>query len=146
MKAVRDKHVSLSWHDARASRLEAILSRGDRRLGGAILAAWKKGCRFDAWDEHFDHDKWAQSMLECGLDPAFYANRRREYDEVLPWDHIDCGVNKRYLIREDERAQSGETTQDCRLGECAGCGVSRILPTASERTLDVACASETEEG
>lgn len=104
MKALREKHVALSWHDARASRLEAVLSRGDRRLGAVILAAWKKGCRFDAWDEHFDYDKWTESLRECGLDPAFYANRRRAHDEVLPWDHIDCGVTGEYLMREDERA------------------------------------------
>ena len=146
MKALREKHVSLSWHDARTSHLEAILSRGDRRLGSAILAAWRKGCRFDAWDEHFDYGKWMESLAECGLDPAFYANRRRQYDEVLPWDHIDCGVSKRYLIREDQRAESGETTKDCRLDECTGCGVSRLVRTASERTLDVPCVAQTEEG
>ena len=108
MKALRGKHVALSWQDARASRLEAVLSRGDRRLGAVILAAWRKGCRFDAWDEHRDHEKWVQALDECGLDPAFYANRRRAHDEVLPWDHIDCGVTGEYLMREDERA--GEVT------------------------------------
>ncbi|MHB0913762.1 MAG: TIGR03960 family B12-binding radical SAM protein [Armatimonadota bacterium] len=118
-RTVRSRDISLSWHDARTSRLEAVLSRGDRRLAEGIFTAWKSGCRFDAWDEHFDYNKWMDSLAEAGLDPAFYANRERPYDEVLPWDHIDCGVDKRYLERED-RAEG--TTPDCRV-QCAGCGL-----------------------
>lgn len=127
MKALREKHVSMSWHDARTSHLEATLARGDRRVGKAILAAWKRGCRFDAWDEHFEYSKWMESLAEVGLDPAFYANRHREYDEVLPWDHIDCGISRQFLIQEDKCAEAGKVTEDCRLGKCAGCGVSRLV-------------------
>ena len=126
-RALRNKHVSLSWHDARMSRLEAILSRGDRRLGKAILLAWRKGCRFDAWGERLDHEKWMESLDEAGLDPAFYANRRRDYAEVLPWDHINCGISKQFLMREDQRVEAGEVTPDCRLEKCAGCGVAGLL-------------------
>lgn len=138
-RALRNKHVSLSWHDARTSHLEAVLARGDRRLGKAILLAWQKGCRFDAWNEQFDYQKWSESLREAGLAPRFYANRRREYDEALPWDHIDCGVGKQFLVREDARAGAEEITGDCRLEKCAGCGVSRLL----QEVTDVACVTQT---
>lgn len=144
--AFRGKHLSLSWHDSRTSHLEGILSRGDRRLGKAILGAWRMGCRFDAWQEHFDYNKWMDALREQGLQPGFYANRRREYDEVLPWDHINCGVSKQFLIREDKRAEVGETTADCRLASCTGCGISRLLPRTlikEGNTPDVACVAET---
>lgn len=138
-RALRNKHVSLSWHDARTSHLEAVLARGDRRLGKAILLAWQKGCRFDAWNEQFDYQKWSESLRQAELDPRFYANRRREYDEALPWDHIDCGVGKQFLVREDARAEAEEITRDCRLEKCAGCGVSRLL----QEVTDVACVTQT---
>ena len=125
--ACKDGHVTLGWHDALTSRLEAVLSRGDRRLGQLILAAWKKGCRLDAWHENFDYGKWMEAIEEVGLDFEFYANRTRAYDEVLPWDHIDCGVSKQFLIIEDKRAETGEVTHDCRLEKCTGCGISRIF-------------------
>jgi radical SAM family uncharacterized protein len=143
-RALKDGHVVLHWHDARTSRLEAILSRGDRRLGRAIVAAWRKGCRMDAWHEHFDYEKWMEALAESGLDPGFYANRLREYEEVLPWDHIDCGVSKGFLMREDKRAETAEVTPDCRFeeGVCTGCGITRMLPrrSAGSEMPDVACA------
>lgn len=120
--ASRSRDVTLSWHDARTSHLEAVLARGDRRLGKGILMAWSKGCRFDAWHEHFNFDKWMEALGEAGIDPAFYANRRRSYDEVLPWDHISCGVSKQFLMREDSRSETCEVTGDCRLEKCMGCG------------------------
>jgi len=136
-RALVGKHVELSWHDARTSQLEAVLSRGDRRLGKAILLAWRgcpdgSGCslrrhRFDAWHEEFDYSKWMQAFDEAGIDPGFYANRVRDYNEVLPWDHIDCGETKEFLIREDQLAESGEVTPDCRLDKCHSCGVSRLV-------------------
>lgn len=143
-KALREKHVAMSWHDAEISHLEGILARGDRRLGKAILTAWRKGCRFDAWDEEFNHGKWMESLAEVGLSAEFYANRQRSYDEVLPWDHIECGISKSFLIREDKRAESGEVSVDCRLDKCTGCGVSRLLPSAQdgEGVLDVACTAK----
>jgi len=147
--ALKDGHVSLSWHDARTSHLEAVLSRGDRRLGKAILLAWQKGSRFDAWQEYFDYEKWMGSLEEVGLDGSFYANRRRDYDETLPWDHINCGVSKQFLIREDKRAEAEEVTQDCRLEKCTGCGVSGLLPsplTVNHEVPDVACVAEASQG
>ena len=138
MKALREKHVAMSWSNARTSHLEGILSRGDRRLGKVILTAWRKGCRFDAWDEVFNYGKWMDSLAEIGLSAEFYPNRHRSYDEVLPWDHIDCGISKAFLVREDKRAESGETTMDCRLDKCTGCGVSRLIPHSNEEP-DVAC-------
>ena len=143
--AFKDGHVTLNWHDASTSHLEAILSRGDRRLGKAIIRAWQKGCRFDAWNEHFDCQKWMESLAEVGLDAGFYANRRREYEENLPWDHIDCGVSKQFLMSEDERAEAEEVTEDCRLAKCTGCGASKLLPrrlSAGDEVLDVACIAK----
>ena len=136
--AIRSRDISLSWHDARSSRLEAVLSRGDRRLGKAIHLAWRKGCRFDAWSEHFRYDLWMAAISESGLDPDFYANRRREWTEVLPWDHINCGVTKDFLIAEDRRADACEVTSDCRLGECHNCGVSRMADCPKRDAVPVA--------
>ena len=149
-RALRDRAVSISWHDARTSHLECVLSRGDRRLGKVIRLAWRKGCRFDAWHEHLDYDKWMDALKEAGLDPKFYANRQREYNETLPWDHIDCGINKQFLMLEDKRAEAGEITRDCRLDKCTGCGATRLLPRRSTRpsrveVMDVACVTKTAE-
>ena len=88
-------------------------------------AAWKKGCRFDGWDDQFRFDLWSEAFEECGIDPAFYANRRREYDEVLPWDHLDYGVSKNFLINENKKAHGSVTTPNCR-EKCAGCGANKL--------------------
>jgi len=146
-QALRKKHVSLSWHNARMSHLEAVLSRGDRRLGKAILLAWRNGCRFDAWDERLDVAQWMGALDDAGLDPGFYANRRREYDEVLPWDHIVCGVSKEFLVREDRRAEAVEVTPDCRFDRagCAGCGVAGLLSgvrAGMREVPNVACVAK----
>ena len=122
--AIRDKAIQLSWHDAKASALEGVLSRGDRKVGEVILRAWQRGCKFDAWDEHFRYEEWMRAFSECGVDPAYHANRARSYDEPLPWDHIDCGVSKRFLMSEDMRANEAQVTPDCRLEGCVGCGVA----------------------
>lgn len=137
--AINDRAVRVSWHDARTSVLEGVLARGDRRVGEAIYLAWKKGCRFDAWHEHFGFDAWQSAFEEAGVDPAFYAHRGRRADEVLPWDHIDCGVTKRFLVAENERAENGQLTQDCRLDRCSGCGLARLVPRDEE--IDVPCPS-----
>jgi radical SAM family uncharacterized protein len=125
-RGLRKSGISLSWHDPRTTLLEAALSRGDRRLGRVIHRAWKLGARFDAWDERFDERLWQQAFAETGLDPDFYARRERSLDEVLPWDHIDVGVRKEFLVREYQRSLRGETTFDCR-GGCIDCGISEAF-------------------
>ena len=123
----RLKRLDLSWNDAPTSRLEAVLSRGDRRLGQALHRAWELGCRFDAWHEQLRIDKWQQALAETGLDPAFYAHRERSLEETLPWDHLDVGVSKQFLRREYERALGGVVSADCRHGACLGCGPLRVV-------------------
>lgn len=118
---IKDRAISFRYHDSSLSYLEAVFSRGDRRVADVLELVWKKGSRFDSWDEFFKFDVWIKTFEEAGVDPAFYANRRREYDEILPWDHIDIGVSKDYLMKEAQRALKGEITQDCRSG-CEGCG------------------------
>jgi len=117
----RTRRIDYNYHDAKTSFIEAVLARGDRRLGAVILAAWKAGAKFDGWDEHFSFATWQQAFTDCGLDPAFYANRRREYSEVLPWDHIDMGVNKKFLVTESLKAREGDLTRNCASG-CSNCG------------------------
>lgn len=120
---IRSRFISYSWHDPELSFLEAVFARGDRRLGKVLVKAWEKGCKFDSWGEHFKFDVWMEAFKECGLDPAFYANRRRGEDEVLPWDHIDIGVSKKFLLNESKKAYRGELTSNCRSG-CTGCGAA----------------------
>ena len=117
------KKISLSYHDANISVLEGVLARGDRRLGAVLAAAQKNGCRFDSWDECFSFERWMEAFRACGLDLQFYANRRRGYDELLPWDHLDYAVSKAFLIREHKAALQGITTPNCR-EKCAGCGAN----------------------
>ncbi|MGI5849097.1 MAG: TIGR03960 family B12-binding radical SAM protein [Christensenellales bacterium] len=116
--------VKLSWHDAKISMLEAVFARGDRRLSCVLAAAYSKGCRFDSWKEHFDFEKWQAAFEQNGISQAFYANRNREKDEVLPWDMISSGVDKAYLWREKIASDKGITTSDCRHG-CKGCGLKK---------------------
>ncbi len=123
VSCVHTKKISLSWHDSATSFLEAVLARGDRRLGRVLEAAHKRGFKLDAWSEHFDFDGWMTIFEECGLAPAFYANRRRSYDEVLPWDHLDYGVSKAFLISESKKAHEATTTPNCRQA-CSGCGAA----------------------
>lgn len=121
VESVTTRKISLSWHDARTSYLEAVLARGDRRLGRVLEEAYRRGCHLDAWSEHFQYEVWLRTFADCGLDPAFYANRRRPYEEVLPWDHLDYGVSKAFLIRENKLAHESKTTPNCRQ-KCSGCG------------------------
>lgn len=121
-----DKKISISWSKYDTSLLEAVLARGDRRVGAAVYSAWKKGCKLDSWDEYFDFVKWKQAFEECGLDMAFYANRRRGYDEIAPWSHINMLVSREFFIGENKRAHEGECTPNCR-ERCSDCGVSRIV-------------------
>lgn len=123
--SVKSRKITLNWHDADTSFLEAVFARGDRRLSRVLIRAFEKGCRFDGWDEYFSLPKWLEVFEECGIDPAFYANRRREYDEILPWDHLDYGLTKEFLIREHKKALASETTPHCRQ-KCAGCGANQL--------------------
>jgi len=121
-RAIRGRGLRLSWHDPQSTLLEAVFSRGDRRLGKVLLRAWELGARFDAWGEHFRFDLWQRAFAEAGLNPDFYARRERPLDELLPWDHIDTGVEKRFLIEEYRRALEGKPLPDCRT-RCHACGV-----------------------
>ena len=125
-RGLRGPGISFSWHDPRTTLLEAALSRGDRRLGQVIYRAWQWGAKFDAWDELLDEDLWWRAFADAALDPNFYARRERPLDEVLPWDHIDVGVRKEFLVEEYQRSLRGETTIDCREG-CVDCGVSEVF-------------------
>jgi radical SAM family uncharacterized protein/radical SAM-linked protein len=138
---LRKRKLAFKWHDAHLSFLEGVFARGDRRLSRVLLKARELGCRFDGWGEHHDFRKWEQAFDEAGIDPDFYL-RRREDDELLPWDHLDSGVSGEFLRKEEEKSREGFPTGDCRDGSCTGCGVcdfSRIQPrvhvpeTAGER-------------
>jgi radical SAM superfamily enzyme YgiQ (UPF0313 family) len=122
-QGLRRKGIRLSWQDPEVSLLEAALSRGDRRLGKVIYRAWKLGCTFDSWDEHFNNENWSRAFEEAGLEPSFYAQRQRSLDELLPWAHIDVGVTPAFLKREYQRSLEGEETRDCRTEACNACGL-----------------------
>ncbi len=126
MDSVKTKKIKVSYHNPDVSALEVILAKGDRRLCKAVYTAWKKGCRFDSWDEYFRYDKWLEAFEECGIDPSFYANRKFEFDEILPWDHLDYLVSKEFLIRENRTAHEAATTPNCRQ-RCSGCGVNKAV-------------------
>ncbi len=123
VECVKSRKIHLSWHDSSTSIMEAVLARGDRRLSKVIYNAWKSGCKFDSWGEYFNWDKWLEAFKECDVDPAFYAHRRREFDEINPWDHIDLGITKDFFIRQDKLAHESITTPHCRI-KCAGCGAT----------------------
>ncbi|MBQ8393038.1 MAG: TIGR03960 family B12-binding radical SAM protein [Clostridia bacterium] len=122
---ITDRRVRYNWHEAKVSRLEAVFSKGNRRLSKAIAYAVEQGMRFDAWDEYFDYDKWMDVFDKCGIDPSFYANRRMDYDEILPWDVIDIGVSKKFLISESKKAYESVTTPNCK-EKCSGCGANKL--------------------
>ena len=125
-QAMTTKTVTYNWHDGQTSCIEAVLARGDRRLGNVLEAVWRKGGHLDAWEEYFSLDRWREAFEECGVDPAFYAYRRREKDEIMPWDMISSGVTRQYLWREYENAMAGVTTPDCRT-HCNGCGANQLV-------------------
>ncbi len=121
MAQLNQKHIKYNWHEADASMMEGVLARGDRKLCQVILKAYQKGCIFDAWGEYFKFDVWMDTFKECGIDPMFYTVREREDDEIFPWDIINCGVTKAFLLREWKNALAGKKSSNCRLG-CLGCG------------------------
>jgi radical SAM family uncharacterized protein len=133
-QSLRRLGIQLSWQDPKASLLETVLSRGDRRLSKVIHRAWQLGCTFDAWSEHFDYKKWLQAFEGVGLDPGFYAYRHRSLDELLPWAHIDVGVDTAFLKQEYQRTLEGKETPDCSQGQCNACGLERWLPICQERS------------
>lgn len=120
---IRSKKINFNYHENRTSFLEGVFARGDRRLGAVLEAAHKKGCSFDGWDEFFDLDKWVEAFAECNIDPAFYANRPRSYEEITPWEHLDYCVSKEFLIAENQRALEEKVTPNCR-EKCANCGAN----------------------
>ncbi len=122
---ITTRKINLSFHNTDTSLLEAVFARGDRRLADVIEAAWKKGCCFDGWDDLFRFDLWQEAFDECGLSMDFYANRRRSFDEVLPWDHMDYGISKAFLIEENKKAHESSTTANCR-EKCSACGASKL--------------------
>lgn len=124
LDCINSKKIKCSYHQQNVSILEAVLARGDRRLCRAVYTAWKKGCTLDSWDEHFRYDLWLEAFEQCGVDIGFYANRRRSYDEIMPWSHLDYLISKDFLIRENKKAHNAQTTRNCKEG-CSGCGVGK---------------------
>ena len=122
---IKDRKIKYNYHDAKVSFIEAVFARGDRRLAPAIALAVEEGAVFDAWDEYFDFDKWMDVFARTGVDPAFYTTRGFGLDEVLPWDIIDCGVTKQFLLRERNKAYEGKTTPSC-AEHCSGCGANKL--------------------
>lgn len=134
-EGLKGKHLVYNWHSPESSFLEAVLSRGDRRLSRAILEAWKRGCKFDGWEEHFNYERWKEAFYVAGLVPEYYANREISLEEKLPWDHINTGVTKAYLIKEYKKSLIGRTTPDCRVQGCMGCGVCSLEDKAKKEGL-----------
>lgn len=120
---LKKSKIKYNWHDFKLSRMEGIISRGDRRIGKAIIKAWEKGCSFDGWAEYFNYDKWMEAMADCGIDPDEYACRTRSPYEALPWDFIDIGVRKKFLLDEKKKAYEGITSENCR-EDCLACGAA----------------------
>jgi len=119
---LKKRKVKFKWQDAPLSLMEGVFARGDRRLAPVLIRAVELGCRFDGWREHFSLERWMQACADCGIEPEWYL-RRRELDEILPWDHLDCGVTREFLLAERERATAEAATKDCRDGSCSACGV-----------------------
>ena len=125
-EAMNTKSVTYNWHPSPTSFMEAVISCGDRRLGKVIETAWRKGETLSGWEDYFDLNRWMEAFEECGLDPHFYANRRRSEDEILPWSMISCGVAPGYLKREHALSYEGVTTPDCRT-HCNACGANCLV-------------------
>lgn len=131
-RRLKHRRIVFNWHDARLSFTEAVFARGGRTVGDALERAWQLGCKFDSWSDHFKFDKWMEAFADVELDPSFYANRPFQLDEVLPWDHIDAGINKKFLGSEFAKALELQTTSDCRFDKCTGCGVCQNLPVMND--------------
>ncbi len=125
LSSVKTKKISVSYHKVNISFLEGVLARGDRRLCDVVEYAWKHGCKFDSWDDSFLFDVWLEAFEKTGVDPLFYTSRKRDYEEILPWDHLDYGIRKQFLIDESRKAYESQTTPHCRI-KCAGCGSNML--------------------
>ena len=125
LESIPSKKIKVSYHETPTSLLEGVLARGDRRLSAVIYSAFKDGCKFDSWDEHFKFDYWMKAFEENNLDPYFYTQRKRDFSEVLPWDHLDYGISRKFLEKENLKAHENKTTPHCRI-KCAGCGANRL--------------------
>lgn len=125
LESIPSKKIKVSYHETPTSLLEGVLARGDRRLSAVIYSAFKDCCKFDSWDEHFKFDSWMKAFEENNLDPYFYTQRKREFSEVLPWDHLDYGISRKFLEKENLKAHENKTTLHCRI-KCAGCGANRL--------------------
>lgn len=125
LESIPSKKIKVSYHETPTSLLEGVLARGDRRLSAVIYSAFKDGCKFDSWDEHFKFASWMKAFEENNLDPYFYTQRKRDFSEVLPWDHLDYGISRKFLEKENLKAHENITTPHCRI-KCAGCGANRL--------------------
>ncbi len=124
--SIKSKKIKVSYHDSKTSQLEAVFAKGDRKLAPVIVAAYKNGCYFDGWGEHFKYTTWMKTFEECGIDPHFYANREISLDEVTPWSHMDYGITKEFLCREYTKALNAKTTEPCNL-QCHACGANKLF-------------------
>lgn len=122
---IRNRAITYNWHEPEGSFIEAVLARGDRRLGPVIEDVWRRGGRLESWSEHFSLARWMAAFEAAGIDPHFYANRQRGDDEIFPWDVIDSGVSRQFLARERDAAYENRLSPDCRKA-CTACGVTRI--------------------
>lgn len=120
--AIKSRSIVYNYHEQKTSYMEGVFARGDRKLCDVLVKAYEKGAKFDGWSEYFNFEIWKEAMEECGVDGDFYNYRERSYDEILPWDFIDIGVNRKYIEIENERAKKAIVTQNCRKG-CTGCGI-----------------------
>ena len=126
---INNRNISYDYHDGYTGYLEAVFARGDRRLAGSVVEAWKLGCKFDGWTEFFNYEAWMQAFQNTNIDPEYYARRNRDFSEALPWDHLDDTVSKEFLRREWDRAVDGTLTWDCRRKPCNGCNACPELGT-----------------
>lgn len=124
--SISSRKISVKYHDSTTSVLEAAFARGDRRLGQVMLNAFEKGCIFDGWGDQFRYEKWVEAFEECGIEMSFYANRRRNYEEILPWSHLDYAVSEKFLQKEHTNAITEITTKNCRQ-ECSSCGANKLV-------------------
>ena len=125
-KEIKDRKITYNYHDPKLSYTEAVFARGDRKLSKVLIRAWEKGCKFDGWGDKFDYKKWIEAFEETNISHEFYAIRERSFEEILPWDFINAGVDKEFLIREYEKSKKVQTTSDCRQG-CKNCGINKKI-------------------
>lgn len=125
LASIPTRKIKVSYHQTPTSLLEGVLARGDRRLSQVIYEAFKNGCKFDSWDDQFKFDVWLDAFEHFGIDPYFYTHRKREFSELLPWDHLDFGVSRKFLENENKKAHQDKTTPHCRI-KCAGCGANKL--------------------